>query len=68
VVPSSRGNDDERDAVPAGDGGDECLRAVAAGHAQQVGTAGHRVLGQLAQVVARNQHNRFDAPLFAELD
>jgi hypothetical protein len=44
-----------------GDAGHQRLGAVAAGHAEHVGAAGHGLLGKPAQVVARTEHDRFDA-------
>ena len=52
----------------ARDRGDECLRSVAASHAEQVGTARDRVLGQLAQVVTWMQDDRLDAVLSTQVD
>ena len=49
------------DVVPARHVGDQRLRAVAAGHADHVGAARDRVLGERPQVVARAQHDRLDA-------
>jgi hypothetical protein len=52
VVTSPCGDDDKGDAVLARDRRDECLGAIAASHAQQVGAACDCILGELAQVVA----------------
>ena len=61
VVPGAGRDDHERDAVPAGDRGDQGLRTVPAGHADQVGSAGDGLLGQGEEIVAGQQHDRFDA-------
>ena len=55
------GHADEGDVMGGGDAGHQGLGAVAAGHAEHVGAAGHGLLGKPAQVVARTEHDRFDA-------
>jgi hypothetical protein len=62
VVPGAGGDHHVRDLVLGGDGRDERLRAVPAGHADHVRPAGDRVLGELQQVVALPQHDRLDPP------
>ena len=47
MVAGAGRDDHERYAVPARDRGDQRLRAVPAGHADQVRTAGDRLLGEL---------------------
>jgi hypothetical protein len=67
VVPGPGRDAHVRDAPAAGDGRDQRLRAVAAGHADHVGAAGDRVVGQPEQVVSRPQHDGLDAAPLALL-
>ena len=55
VVPCPRADADEREVVLDGDGRDERLRSVAAGHAEAVGAAGDGVPGELLEVEARGR-------------
>jgi hypothetical protein len=61
VVAGAGGDAHEPDVVPGRDGGDQRLGAVAAGHPEHVGAAGHGPLGQGEQVVAGGQDHGLDA-------
>ena len=61
VVARAGRDADEGDVVLVGDRGDESLRAVAAGHAQAVGAAGDRLVGQVGQVEPSVEEDHLDA-------
>ena len=63
VVARSRRDADVGDVAPGGDRRHERLRAVAAGHPDDLRAARDRALGELEQVIAALQDDRLDAPL-----
>ena len=63
VVSSPRRNADEGDIAPRGNGRNERLRAIAAGHPDDPRTTRDGGLGELEQVIAGLQDDRLDAPL-----
>jgi hypothetical protein len=67
VIPGSGGHAHVRHAPAAGHGRHQRLRAVAPGHADHVGAARDRVVGQLEQVIPGLEHDRLDAPPLALL-
>jgi hypothetical protein len=60
-------NDHHRHLVPGGHGRNQGQRTVATDHADHIGPAGYRGLGQSNQLLPRLHHNRFDAPCPAPL-
>ncbi len=68
VVSRSGRNAHEREAVLNGDGCDEGLGAVPAGHAQAVGPAGDGIACQLLEVEAMIEHDHLDTELLSQVD
>jgi len=50
-----------RQTVLGGDRGDDCLRAIASGHRQRIGSVRHRSPHQLLEIVTAPQLHRLDA-------
>ena len=67
VVPGAGRDDHERESVSARDRGHQRLRAISAGHADQVGAGRDHRLGELQQVVTGKQHDGFDPGLQAAI-
>ena len=68
VVPGPRRHADERYPGRGRHRGHEGLRTVTPGHAEAVGPAGHRVLGQASQVVAAVEQHGLHPQVLSQLD